>query len=191
MKTIQLIAVAILFATSCTKENEEINPGAAGQTQDQSAAKTTQQRPFSITLSSSPDVASALTPCSGDLQPFAIGDLFLSGNATHLGQLDASLSKLHHDNCDLSFTTALLTTGVSGQLVASNGDKIFYSGDDVVNVYNLLTQHPELGGTIDGEWVIDGGTGRFSGASGSFTINGVVDFATNTFSATGVGTITY
>jgi len=190
MKTIQFMAVAIFFATACTKENDEMNPASTGQTQDQIAAKATQQRPFFITLSSTPDAASALTPCSGDLQPFAIGDLFLSGNATHLGPLQGA-SKLHHDNCDLSFTTALLNAGVSGQLVADNGDKIFYSGNDAINVYNLLTQHPELPGTIDGNWVINGGTGRFAGATGSFTLTGAVDFATSTFSGTGVGTITY
>jgi hypothetical protein len=191
MKTIQLIAVAILFTTACKKENDEINTAAAGQTQDLNGAKETQQRPFSITLSSSPDAASALTACSGDLQPFAIGDLFLSGSATHLGQLNAVQSRLHHENCDLSFTTAQLTTGVSGQLVGANGDKIFYTGDDVINVLNLLMQHPELPGTIDGDWLITGGTGRFLSATGYFTISGAVDFATNTFTATGTGTITY
>jgi len=190
MKTIQLLSVAIFFVTACSKENADLAPASSGQAQNGIAAKVSQQRPFSITLSSAPDAASALTPCSGDLQPFAIGDLFLSGTATHMGPLQGT-SKLHHDNCDLSFTTALLTAGVSGQLVADNGDKIFYSGNDVINVYNLLTQHPELPGIFDGDWVINGGTGRFANATGSFTLTGAVDFATSTFTATGTGTITY
>src|SRR4030095_9780327 len=111
-------------------------------------------------------------------------------NATHFGNLNTNLSTLHHDNCNLSFETAQLTTSVSGQLTGANGDKIFYEGDDVVNVFNLLTQSGTTG-EINGTWTITGGTGRFENASGSFTINGPVDFATTSFSCECVGTIIY
>ena len=190
MKSIQLIAVALMFATACTKENDEINPASSGQTQNHGSAKVTQPLPFTIYLSSTADAASTPTPCSGDLPGFAIGDLFLNGTATHTGDLISAQSRLHHDNCNLSFATALLTTGVSGQLMAANGDLIYFTGDDVINVFNLLTQSGTTG-AIQGEWHISGGTGRFSDATGSLTFNGQVDFTTSTFSGTGIGTIIY
>src|SRR5690242_5416878 len=121
MKKIQLLAVAILFVTACAKENDT-TPASSGTTQNLSGAKASTQRSLTINLSSAADVNSTNPPtaCSGDLPGFAVGDLLLSGYATHLGQLIGAQSKLHHDNCDLSFTTALLTTGVSGQLAANN-----------------------------------------------------------------------
>jgi len=191
MKKIQFLAVAILFVTSCSKEND-MRPASSGTTQELTSAKVSIQRPLTINLSSAADVNSTNPPtaCSGDLPGFAVGDLLLNGYATHLGQLIGAQSKLHHDNCDLSFTTALLTTGVSGQLAANNGDLVYFSGNDIINVFNLLTQSGPTG-TISGDWQITGGTGRFTGASGSFTLTGTVDFATSTFTGTGIGTIVY
>ena len=84
----------------------------------------------------------------------------------------------------------LLTTNVSVELAAANGDIIYCSGNDVIDVSKLLTQTGTTG-TISGTWTITGGTGRFNGASGSFTINGLVDFVTNTFNCECIGTVNY
>ena len=185
-----MIAVAIMFVTACTKENEEVNPSSSAQSQNQATAKLSAQRPLSVNLSSAADAASTPTACSGDIPGFAVGDLFLGGTSTHFGLLNGTQSRLHHDNCNLSFATAQLTTGVSGQLVAADGDLVYFTGNDIINVYGLLMQTGTTG-SIDGVWLINGGTGRFSGATGSLTISGVVDFTTSTFRATGTGTITY
>ena len=83
-----------------------------------------------------------------------------------------------------------LTASIRGQLVASNGDRVFYTGADIIDVTNLLTQQGTTG-RITGTWTITGGTGRFEGASGSFTIDGVVDFITTTLDFKAEGTITY
>jgi hypothetical protein len=190
MKTIQLLAAALMFITACTKENDEVNPSASTQPQNQSGAKVTAQRAFGISLSSSPNTGPTPTTCSGDLQGFAIGDLFLGGAGTHVGQMNSTQSTLHHTNCNMSFSTALLTAGVSGQVASSTGDLIYYTGNDVINVVNLLTGAGSTG-AITGVWTITGGTGRFAGATGSFEINGSVDFTNSTFTAVGVGTITY
>jgi hypothetical protein len=79
---------------------------------------------------------------------------------------------------------------VEGQLAAANGDLLFYTGEDVLDVFNLITGSGPTG-TITGVWTVTGGTGRFEGATGSFAIAGPVDFNTMTFHFTGEGTITY
>ena len=148
-------------------------------------------RPFKATLNAAVDINSLNPPttCSGVI-PFAAPDFLLSGNATHMGQINAQLSRLHHVSCDVSIVTMLLTTNVSVELAAANGDIIYCSGNDVIDVSKLLTQTGTTG-TISGTWTITGGTGRFNGASGSFTINGLVDFVTNTFNCECIGTVNY
>ncbi len=186
--------VVLALFTACRQESEVL-PSAIGLSNEnpsEGRSGNEKSRPFKATLQSSlnTDPSIPLTLCSGDLPEFAIPDHFLAGNATHLGLLNADLSTLHHDDCNLSFATMTLTTSVAGQLAASNGDLVYYTGEDVIDVFNLLTGGGPTG-TINGTWTITGGTGRFDGASGSFTISGPVDFATGTFSAEALGTITY
>jgi hypothetical protein len=190
MKKINYLLFLFLLA-ACSKE-DQISPETTSQpTANATASKVKIQRPFEITLYSTADVNStnAPTACSGDIPGFAIADQLLHGTASQIGTI-ASLSTLHHVGCNLSFATALLTTSVTGQITAANGDVIYYSGNDDINVYNLLTGAGSTG-TIAGVWTITGGTGRFTGATGSFTINGPVDFSTSTFSGTGTGVISY
>jgi len=190
MKKIQIIALAIALFSACTKEDNKISDDISAQISSKTKEPVT--RPFEINLTTTADPDSSIlpTPCTGDLPGFAIGGLILHGTATHLGLIDATQSTLEHVSCDLSFATALLTTGIAGHIAAANGDLVFYTGNDEINVFNLLTGAGSTG-TITGVWTITGGTGRFSGATGSFTIDGTVDFTTSTFSGSGVGTITY
>jgi hypothetical protein len=186
MKNFSLIALFLMLLASCQQADELVSPSGSVRIDQRSQ----HVRPFNATLQSSVNPGNPLTACSGDIPGFAIPDHFLAGQATHLGQLNGTLSTLHHDDCNLSFATLTLTTGVSGQLAAANGDLVYYSGDDVIDVSGYLGGTSTTG-SINGEWTITGGTGRFDGASGSFTISGVVDFLTGTFSATANGTITY
>lgn len=185
MKDLSLIALFLMLFAGCQQADELASPGNS-QGID---LRSQHARPFNATLSGTMDPNSSPTVCSGDLPGLALLDYAITGNATHLGNLNSG-STLHHNNCDLSFATALLTTSVNGQLVAANGDMIYYSGDDVVNVFNMLTASGTTG-DINGTWTITGGTGRFEGASGSFTISGLVDFITFGLSAEANGTITY
>ena len=194
MKKVHILTLAVMFLAACSKENSEISPASTEQTglsSNGNSAKASVSRPFSATINASADANPNIPPtaCSGDLPGFSAPDFLLSGTATHMGPL-GQISRLHHDNCDLSFTTALLTTHVTVTLEADNGDLVYCSGDDVVNVYGLLTQTSTTG-SITGTWTITGGTGRFTGAGGSFNINGTVDFATNSFSCVCAGSITY
>src|SRR5688572_531161 len=187
MKNLTFLFLSLLFFAACQSSTDELASPDGTLKIDQ---RSNQPRPFTATISGSLNPSSAPTACTGDLPGLALLDYSVSGNATHMGKLNANSSTLHHDDCDLSFATMLLSTNVSGQLAAANGDLIYYTGADVINVFNLLTASGSTG-PITGTWTIDGGRGRFEEASGSFTINGVVDFATLSFTATAIGTITY
>ena len=191
MKKIKIIIPAIMLLAACSKDMNEINPGSTAQTglsSNTNAQKVGVTRSFSATLNAAADANALPTSCSG-VVPFAAPDFLLSGTSVHLGLINAQLSRLHHVSCDVDVTTALLTTNVSVDLVAANGDILRCTGDDVVNIASLLGQPGSP--TITGTWTVIGGTGRFDGATGSLTIDGIVDFATNSFTCACTGTITY
>ncbi len=189
MKKLTLIFAALGFLMSCNTDSDDLASPGIGMGESIIPRST---KVFHATLQSTLNLDPAIpfTLCSGDLPEFAIPDHFLSGNATHLGKLNAALSTLHHENCNISFATATLTASVSGQLTGANGDLIYYTGDDVIDIYGLLTGTSATG-SINGNWTITGGTGRFNGASGSLTISGTVVYGSGTFSAEADGTINY
>jgi hypothetical protein len=186
MKNLAILILAVLFTAACSKEQNDL----VGTSSSSNGLRTTQ--PFKADFYSTQDTDPSIPPtqCSGDLPGFANPGYFLHGTATYLGALNSAQSRGQDVTCDLSFATMLLTTTVSGQLAAANGDLIYYTGIDAIDASNYLTGQGTAG-TITGTWTITGGTGRFTGATGSFTINGPVDFATGTFSYHAEGTIEY
>jgi hypothetical protein len=187
MKKLTIIIAALGLFASCSKQSDDQALPSSNQNNSTSLRTA---RPFNATLNAAADINSAPTPCSTLLPGgFAAPDFFLSGTSIHLGQINAQQSSLHHVSCDLDVTTGLLTTNVTVDLVAANGDILSCTGDDVVNVSALFT-----GGTtgpITGTWTVTGGTGRFKAATGSLTINGTVDLVGNTFTCQCTGTISY
>lgn len=193
MKKLSFIVLSLMLIIACSKESEltptvreEIAAGAGGNSEP-----VTRVFKANFVTSIDQDPSNLPLGCSGDVPNFGIpGRLLLHGNATHLGEVMWQQSTLQHVSCNLSIADMELTTSVSGQITASNGDRIFYTGTDVIDVLNLITQQGTQG-TIEGTWTITGGTGRFEGASGSFTINGPVDFLTLSVTIVAEGTITY
>jgi len=190
MKKLTFLLAALAIVMACNKESDELASAKVGNNESIVDRST---KVFKATMQSSlnlnPPVT--LTLCAGDIPEFAIPDHFLAGQATHLGKLDGTLSTLHHDACHTSVSTATLSASVSGQLTGSNGDQIFYSGEDVIDISGLLPTPSSPSGAINGSWTITGGTGKFIGASGSITISGIVDYASGTFNAEANGTISY
>jgi len=188
MKKINMIIAAAMLATACNKSSDDLAVPGPGQDQQANAIGLKSARPFKATVYAVADANAPLTPCSG-VVPFAAPDFFLSGSAAHMGPLDAA-SRLHHAACDLNVSTGLLTTSVTVNLVADNGDILFCSGDDVVNAAGFLGGSGSTG-SITGTWAVTGGTGRFAGATGTVAIDGLVDFIANSFTCEIVGSVAY
>jgi hypothetical protein len=85
----------------------------------------------------------------------------------------------------LTVTLATATATGSGHLIAANGDSIY------TTIAGTLEMTPTPGvASITEINTITGGTGRFAGAQGSFTVERLVNLATGFTSGSFHGTIT-
>jgi len=100
-----------------------------------------------------------------------------AGEGTQLGRYTVS----YEVEVDLPTGTG---TGLSSHFVAANGDSLFAEGSGQATP----TEDPSVF-LIAETYTITGGTGRFENASGSFTLNRVVNLATGVTSGTMNGTI--
>ena len=195
MRKMTIIALAIILLTACKKETSSdttAQPDLASTTNAEIPKIT---RPIRVDFFSSANPASPSLSCTLPGVPFGIANsgYFLHGTATHLGLVNSETSMGQDGSCNLSATTFLLSTTTAGQIVANNGDMITYTGNDVIDLNNVIFNGGTTG-TITGLWTITGGTGRFAGATGSFQITGIVDVAAPggpSIIFTGEGTITY
>ncbi len=173
MKKIAIFALSIMLLSACKKNGN---------------------RSIKVDFTSSVNQASPNLVCTLPGTPFAIANsgYFLHGTASYLGKVDFKNSFGKDDFCNLSDAFSL-TTKTSGQIAGVNGEKITYTGDDIIDLKNVILNGSTTA-PIKGVWTITGGTGRFTGASGSITISGLVNVAAEggpTFSITGEGTIIY
>jgi len=100
-----------------------------------------------------------------------------SGEATHLGRYTVT----YEVQVDLPTGTG---TGLSAQYVAANGDRLFAEGSGQATP----TEDPSVFVVVE-TYTITGGTGRFAGATGSFTETRRVNIETGVTSGTMDGTI--
>ena len=117
------------------------------------------------------------TPQGGPPPTTVIADGSATGIATHVGQFSYTYQ--------LTVNLANGTATGSAQLVAANGDSI----DTTITGSSDLTATPGFA-TITEINTITGGTGRFAGAQGSFTVERLVNLATGFTSGSFHGTIT-
>jgi hypothetical protein len=150
---------------------------------------------IALVLALLPGATAALAQPGGQAVPFrgtwqateiTVGFVFpilhnvatVSGNATQLGQYTAAFEVFVNVSNDPP-TAATSTVEFS----AANSDKLFSEGTgtstfgDAPGTYNIVEQH-----------TITGGTGRFAGATGSFTVKRVIA-ASGVTSGTFDGTI--
>ena len=99
-----------------------------------------------------------------------------SGNATQLGLYTISY------HAQLNIPT--LSSTVSATLVAADGSSLFGIG----TVQGTPTARPGIVSIVE-TYIITGGTGRFAGATGNFTVERVINRATLLTSGTISGTI--
>jgi len=195
--TITVFAIT-MFLVACRKDTKE--SGSDAMTQSESAWKTNTgkekvTRPMKVVLHSSVDPSSPALTCTLPGVPFGLANsgYFLHGSATHLGAINSESSIGLDGSCNVSGTTFILTTTTGGKIVGANGDWITYTGDDQIDLNNIIF-HGGTTAAFTGLWTITGGTGIFAGATGSFQVTGLGDVSTPggpTFSIIGEGTITY
>ena len=117
------------------------------------------------------------TPQGGPPPTTVIADGSATGIATHVGQFSFTYQ--------LTVNLANGTATGSAQLVAANGDSI----DTTITGSSDLTATPGFAAITEIN-TITGGTGRFAGAQGSFTVERLVNLATGFTSGSFHGTIT-
>ena len=108
--------------------------------------------------------------------PIAYVDATGVGTATHLGLFTYRLA------AELYIPT--LTASASATLIAANGDLIFGEGSG----QGTPTGTPGIVSIVE-MYTITGGTGRFAGATGNFTVERLINRATFASSGTISGTI--
>lgn len=108
--------------------------------------------------------------------PIAYVDATGVGNATQLGLFTYRLQ------AELYLPT--LTASASATLIAANGDMIFGEGSG----QGTPTGTPGIVSIVE-TYTITGGTGRFAGATGNFTVERLINRATFASSGTISGTI--
>jgi hypothetical protein len=117
------------------------------------------------------------TPQGGPPPTTVIADGNATGVATHVGQFSFSY--------ELTVTLANGTATGSAQLIAANGDIVFttIAGSSEPTATPGVLSITEID-------TITGGTGRFAGAQGSFTVERLINRATGFTSGSFHGTIT-
>jgi len=124
-------------------------------------------------------------PFKGSIQPVETTDfqpptLYIdatgSGNATHLGRYAVTYEVLVDDSTGEGIASLAF--------IAANGDSIFADGLGKGNPSGI----PGVNKIVE-EYTIAGGTGRFAGATGSFTVERLVNLGTGASSGSFVGKI--
>jgi hypothetical protein len=130
--------------------------------------------PFKASLSGT---ATLTSPTSGEL----VG----AGSASHMGSItNAGHVQAYPDQPSSSCPNGFVSVNTE-TLTAANGDRLTLTSQDVA-----CPQGPgQFQGS--GDWTVTGGTGRFKGASGRGSLQGVVDFSAGTFSISFDGSIQY
>ncbi|MEO8125848.1 MAG: hypothetical protein ABI822_02090 [Bryobacteraceae bacterium] len=100
----------------------------------------------------------------------------ITGIAAHLGRFTLVYK--------VTVTLADGTAVGSGELIAANGDSI-----QATVAGSSTSPEPGIGSIVE-IYTVTGGTGRFTGASGSFTVQRLVDLATGLTSGSLQGVVT-
>ena len=108
--------------------------------------------------------------------PTLFVDAIGSGHATHLGRFTVTYELVGN----------LLTGEGSGSahFIAANGNSLF---TEITGQFSP-TENPAVGSVVE-TYTITGGTGRFDGATGSFTVERLLNFVTGVTSGSFDGTI--
>ena len=157
-----LIALTVLSFSACRKETGVQPAGVTSETVPALMKKG--PKPFKGTMVYEPTTTFNL-PCNcGSFIDF--GTLTGTGNLTHLGLTTSDIKPC------IVFTATGFHVGVEcGSFVAANGDQLYTT----VNPYDLYYTPAGFTGTLHVDF--NGGTGKFSGATGGFDATLQIDFS--------------
>jgi len=193
MKKMVMMAMAIMLLAACKKDSNT-DSLLMGDIESKANGGKKVTRPMKIDIFSSPNPVFVPSPCVNGGGFLFTSGFFVNGNATHLGKIDAKNSLGEDVSCKfVPGERLILETEVAGQITAANGDIIYYTGSDKLDLTDILLSVSPFG-TIVGTWTITGGTGRFVDATGTLPIKGIIDASPTTggiFRVTAEGTITY
>ena len=169
MKRLIVLSISLLFlAFSCSKEDEMV----------------TKLMEVSFSAHGNPDILPVQCLPEDFGLVFLDGGGWISGNATHIGEVNKELSPYTVDSCSFGPKPGQITEYVSGIITSSttNGDSFYNYGQIVVTFED---------GLLEGQITIDDGTGKFENASGLVLVSGLVDFNAEAVSWTGQGNVTF
>ena len=148
-------------------------------------------KPFSATFTTLP--GGDTLKLNDDFSISAGGSI--TGNATHVGLINAELSYWNVTDVGFSktFITVITEEGpvdipeyiteyIEGEIHSPVGDHYNYEGEAIIHVPTLV---------LTGEMRFMGGTGRFEGVSGAISLSGTANFAEGSATFKGNGTIIY
>ena len=183
MKKLFITVTALLLLSGCRKERMPADWMTDDSNQPLTAEKVKVERPMFVNFQAKPDMSVPPVQClPAEYGIILGGGTFIYGTATHVGKVDPLNSYTRLKVCNMAAGLAAVITMNQGQLAAANGDLMFFQSEETTS---LIT------GAMGGVVTITGGTGRFTGATGSVTIKGRVNFTNGTLVWTGSGTITY
>lgn len=143
--------------------------------QDQQATRPFRMTTYGAVLDEAPSAA-----C-----PFLEVHAAEAGNATHMGEVTVTRTHCFSPTHDPAFYNGRWET------VAANGDKIWgsYEGNGVPLEFDEQGNPTLI--QITAPFTIDGGTGRFEGATGEGVTSGTLSFITHAGTFVSEGSITY
>lgn len=172
MKSIVLCFAVLTLAalTGCGENGQTLAPGAVDLAQHDSPISLKKSVPFKLSVSGKLNFTGPVTV-----------ELTAGGNASHMGKISYSGVVVITSQTPTQITDVLTET-----VTAANGDRLTLLCSQIVN----LTAQGVYESTND-SWTVIGGTGRFSGATGSGSGKTHVDLNSNTFTKECRGTISY
>ena len=173
-RLICFIVPFLLLASGCVKEPMSDNE------MQEDGYKSSHTVPLKVWLQMTEDQSSTQL-CTPEEFEVGLHGGWVSGHATHFGNIIAEENYLFIDDCFITSQTTVMGH-FSGVLKAANGDQMDYLGE----IYFDFTDYSFTGHTD-----FFNGTGKFEGAAGFVDFTGSVDMALDVSTWTGVGSITF
>jgi hypothetical protein len=186
MKKILVWLAVLPFFYACEKSNftDEVLAESKANGIKKQSIKMQVTRPLKVHFAATPNTALPAVQCLPEQygQVYLPGGGWISGNATHVGLVDSANSAYVLQSCAFGPLQGEVTTIYTGTITAANGDAYYYTG-------SIVTAFAD--GAMQGTITINGGTGRFTNATGTLALNGYADFQTGAATWTGEGTIKF